>query len=110
MSKTLRRDVYSLERPGSLIEQVKQPSPDPLAVVKYSCIHWGDHLMGSDVKENEINDIKDCGVVYSFLGTSYLYWLEALSLMKRVTDGIAMIIKLENWLEVSYPTLFLRCY
>ena len=66
--------------------------------------------MGSDIKENGINDIKDGGLVCSFLGTSYLYWLEALSLMKRLIDGIAMIIKLENWLQVSYPTLFLGCY
>ena len=110
MSKTLRRDVYSLERPGVLIEQVKQLNPDPLAVARYTCVHWGDHLMGSDVKENEINDIKDGGLVCSVLGTSYLHWLEALSLMKRLTDGITMIIKLENWLQVSYPTFFLRYY
>ena len=66
--------------------------------------------MGSDGKENEINDIKDGGLVCSFWGTSYLYWLEALSLMKRLTDGIATIIELENWLRVSYPTLLLGCY
>ena len=65
--------------------------------------------MGFDVKENEINDIKDGGLVCSFLGTSYLYWLEALSLMKRLADGIAMIINLENWLQVSHPIVFLGC-
>ena len=106
MSTTLRRDVYGLERPGVFIEQVKQPEPDPLAVARYSCIHWGDHLMDSDVRENEISDLKDGGLVCSFLGTSYLYWLEALSLMNKMTNGIAMIIKLENWLQVSYPALF----
>ena len=63
--------------------------------------------MGSDVKENKINDIKDGGLVGSFLGTSYLYWLEALSLMTRLTDASLMIIKLENWLQVRYPILFL---
>ena len=110
MSKTLRKDVYSLRRPGVFIEQVKQPDPDPLAVARYSCVHWGDHLMGSDVRENELDDIKDGGLVCCFLGTSYLYWLEALSLMKRLTDGIAMIINLESWLQVSYSTSFLECH
>ena len=109
MSTTLRRDVYSLERPGVSIEQVKQPDPDPLALAGYSCVHWGDHLMGSDVRENDINDLKDGGLVCNFLRTSFLYWLEALSLIKKLTDGIAMIIKLENWLQVSHPTIFLGC-
>lgn len=27
--------------------------------------------------------------------------------MERLTDGIVMVIKLEKWLQVSYPTSFL---
>ena len=66
--------------------------------------------MGSDGRENKINDLKAGGLVCTFLGRRYLHWLEALSLMKRLTDGIAMIIKLKTWLQVSYPDLFLECY
>ena len=111
MSETLRRDVYGLERPGVLIDKVIELDPDPLAVARYCCIHWGDHLMDSDVWENNINDIKDGGLICSFFRTKYLYWLEALSLIKKLTDGIAMIIKLESWLQVSYPKIFVQyCY
>jgi hypothetical protein len=104
MAKTLQRDMYSLRAPGISINQVKPPNPDPLAAARYSCLYWGDHLIDSDVRGNTIDDLKDSGSVCTFLNTSYLYWLEALSLMKRLPDGIVMIIKLENWLQVSYAT------
>src|SRR5208282_4264037 len=86
------------------MDQVEPPDPDPLAVARYSCLYWGDHLIDCDVRGNTINDFQNGGSVYSFLNTSYLYWLEALSLMKSLPDGIVMIIKLENWLQVSYAT------
>jgi hypothetical protein len=107
MSKTLQRDVYSLRAPGISINQAKPPNPDPLAVARYSCLYWGDHLIDYCFRGNIINALKEGGSVCNFLSTNYLYWLEALSLMKSLPDGIVMIIKLENWLQVSYAT-FLR--
>jgi hypothetical protein len=104
MSKTLQCDVYSLRAPGISINQVELPDPDPLAAARYSCLYWGYHLIDCDVRGNTINDLKNGGSVCSFLSTSYLYWLEALSLLKSLPDGIVMIIKLENWLQVSYAT------
>ena len=104
MPRTLRRDVYSLSAPGFSIDQLRQPNPDPLAAV-YSCLYWVDHLLDCD-REDTINDVKDGGSVHQFLRTSYIYWLEALSLMKSLPDGIVMIIKLENWLQVSYAAFF----
>jgi hypothetical protein len=105
MFKTLKRDIYSLNAPGISIDQVRQPDPDPLAAARYSCLYWVDHLIDCDIRGNAINDLKDGGSVYNFLSKSYLYWLEALSLMKSLPDGIVMIIKLEN-LQVSLSTLF----
>ena len=44
MSRTLRRDIYSLRALGYPIERVELPEPDPLAASRYSCIHWVDHF------------------------------------------------------------------
>ena len=63
-------------------------------------------MIDCNVRGNTGNDVKDSNSVYNFLSTSYLYWLEALSLVKGLPDGIVMIIKLENWLQVSYTTPF----
>lgn len=101
MSRTLRRDVYSLRDPGISIDQVEPPGPNPLAAIWYSCLYWEDHLIDCDVRGNTINDLQNGGSLHSFLNTSYLYWLEALSLMKSLPDSIVMILKLENQLQVS---------
>lgn len=39
MFKTLRRDIYNLQAPGYPIERVKQPDPDLLAALRYSCVY-----------------------------------------------------------------------
>ncbi|KAH7330049.1 NACHT domain-containing protein, partial [Rhexocercosporidium sp. MPI-PUGE-AT-0058] len=95
MSKTLRRDIYGLRAPGFQIEMVEPPVPDPLAAVQYSCLYWVDHLLDCD-KGHTIIDLIDGGSVHQFFRTSYMFWLEALSLIKSLPDGIVMIMKLEN--------------
>jgi len=102
MFKTLRRrDVYRLSAPGISIDQVEPPNPDPLAAVRYSYLYWINHLLDCSTIENTINDLKDGGSVAQFLYQSYLYWLEALSLMRSLSSGILIIKKLESWLQVS---------
>ncbi|KAG4432782.1 hypothetical protein IFR05_011734 [Cadophora sp. M221] len=94
----LRRDVYSLRAPGISIGQVKQPDPDPLAAVRYSCLYWVDHLLDCRSRKDIIKDLEDSGLVYSFLCQYFLYWLEALSLLKSLSEGVVMIQKLEDLL------------
>jgi hypothetical protein len=105
MSKTLRLDVYSLGAPGFSIDQVKQPDPDPLAPARYSCLYWIDHLLDCDTRRNTSSYLEDSGSVNKFLYQSYLYWLEALSLMRSLSSSVTIIRKLENWLKVSFSTL-----
>jgi hypothetical protein len=105
MSRTLRRDIYGLQAPGISIDKVEPPNPDPLAAARYSCLYWIDHLLECETGNN-INGLRDGSSVDSFLRQSYLYWLEALSLTKSLSSGIVKIRKLENWLEVSFSTLF----
>jgi hypothetical protein len=105
ISRTLRRDVYSLHALGYPIERVKQPAPDPLAASRYSCIYWIDHLYewisSSCAKHDEI-DLQDDGPVDRFLRQRYLYWLEALSLCRSMSKGVVSIAKLEALLQVIF--------
>jgi hypothetical protein len=96
MSRTLQRDIYGLHTPGMTIDQFKQPDPDPLAAIRYSCLYWVDHLLECQSKEDTIKDLKDSDQVYSFLCQYFLYWLEALSLLKSVPEGIVIIKKLKD--------------
>jgi hypothetical protein len=101
MSKTLRRDIYELRAPGFQIGMVEPPDPDPLAAAQYSCLYWVDHLLNCD-RGHTTNDLIDGGSVHEFLKRSFMFWLEGLSLMKSLPDSIVIIIKLENWVKVSY--------
>jgi hypothetical protein len=101
MSQTLKRDVYNLRAPGTSIDTVEPPIPDPLASVQYSCLYWADHLLDCQTRENTIKDLKDSSSAYNFLRRYFLSWLEALSLLKSVSEGVIIIRKLEG-LQVCF--------
>jgi hypothetical protein len=102
MSRTLRRDMYSVRALGYPIERVKQPDPDPLAASRYSCIYWIDHLCDWDrgSSANHGIDLQDGGAVDTFIRKKYLYWLEALSLCRSMSNGVVSIAKLEALIQV----------
>ncbi|EGO54028.1 hypothetical protein NEUTE1DRAFT_124378 [Neurospora tetrasperma FGSC 2508] len=99
MSTTLRRDIYGLRAPGFPNDKVQVPNPDPLATVRYSCVYWVDHLRDSVSGTNtKRHDPLQDNVVYTFLKTKYLYWLEALNLLQAMPAGVVAIRKLEGLL------------
>ena len=96
LRSVLRRDGYSLRAPGITINQVKQPNADPLAAVPYSCLYWAHHLFECQSNEKTIKDLEDSGPFYNFLRQYFLFWLEALSLLKSVSEGLHIIKKLQD--------------
>lgn len=101
MLKTLKLDIYSLAAPGISLDQVKPPCPDPLATIRYPCLYWANHLLECDVGR-VMKEIKDGGSVHRFLCQSFLYWLEALSLMRNLSECIGMIRQLKKRVQVSF--------
>lgn len=101
MNETLRRDIYELKAPGYLIYDLQPPNDDRLVPIRYSCIYWIDHLcacssIGMDV-EQEFREGCDLDV---FFRKKYLYWLEALSLLRSMPVGILSIAKLVSLVKV----------
>jgi hypothetical protein len=107
MSTTLRRDMYNLGAPGFLIDNVRMQDPDLLATVRYSCVYWVDHLChsvsGTIVHRQDL--LQDDRVVHTFLKAKYLYWLEALSLLRAMPEGVIAISQLEGLLVSIRLTL-----
>ncbi|KAH8656463.1 WD40-repeat-containing domain protein [Ilyonectria robusta] len=103
LKKTLWRDVYGLRVPGFPIECVSPPDPDPLAASRYSCIYWADHLCDSNPtnRNSQDEELRDGGTVHSFFKNKYLYWLEALSLLRGMSEGVVAIQKLKTLLGES---------
>jgi hypothetical protein len=102
LSRTLRRDMYSLEAPGYPSENVKLPEADPLATSRYPCIYWINHLCDSkpDSLANRMSDLQALGAVDEFLRKKYLYWLEGLSLCRGVESGVVSTTKLWSLVQV----------
>jgi len=97
MSDNLQRNMYGLKSPGFPIDEVQTPSPDPLATVRYSCVFWVDHLRDS-ISEKDMPQCNTLDVVRAFLEKKYLYWLEVLSLLRAMSEGIIAIRQLEGLL------------
>ncbi|KAM7209927.1 Vegetative incompatibility protein HET-E-1 [Rhypophila decipiens] len=97
MSIALRRDMYGLKAPGFPIDKVQTPSPDPLDTVRYSCVFWVDHLRDS-TSDKGMPQPKSLDAVHAFVKQKYLYWLEALSLLRAMPEGVIAITQLNGLL------------
>lgn len=101
MFKTLRRDIFKFKFPGYPIEKVVPSSPNPLAAAKYACVYWVHHLHHSGCHQRDDLSVDEMRCVGDFLQKKYLHWLEALSILGSLSQGIAAMLKLEGLLQVS---------
>jgi hypothetical protein len=97
MTEHLKRDICRLHSPGALVtevhgDQITKCLPKEL---EYACRYWVEHLRRSEAYLG--NNIQ----VHHFVRKHFLHWLEALALMRRISDGAAMLSALESILTVS---------
>jgi hypothetical protein len=101
LSQTLRRNIYGLRHSGLLVDQIIPVDPDPLAPIRYSCIYWIDHLCKVDDSSSyHRRELADNGQTFKFLEQHFLHWLESLSLLSEISEGISMIRKLSHLVQV----------
>ncbi|KAK5710084.1 hypothetical protein LTR17_019197 [Elasticomyces elasticus] len=104
LSLTLKRDIYNLCAPDIYIGDVKRPDPDPLAKSRYSTVYWIAHLCAWYVglsKDPSSDSHHHLHSIYDFLRSKYLYWLEALSLCRGMSDGVILMAKLKDLVEAT---------
>lgn len=109
MSSTLRKDIYNLRDPGCSIYQIPafDAGLDPLASLGYACCHWVHHLEQLDTRQRQSAGFCEDGQIHLFLETHLLHWLEALSLMRKMSDGVLAVTKL---MSLSVSSLILPGY
>jgi hypothetical protein len=97
MSGCLDENICHLEFPGKSRGDVKQVALGSCLPVdvRYACRYWIHHLLESK------QPLKDQGIVHHFLKKHFLHWLEALSLIGRISDSIGMIGSLQSVTTVS---------
>lgn len=94
----LKRDMYGLQEASTSRAVVKIPEEDPLKRLRYSCVYFIDHLLAVDKCFEEVGSCDE--EVRKFFEKHFLHWLETLSLMGSIGDGIRAINKLLIQLQV----------
>ncbi|KAM7183071.1 hypothetical protein V8F33_013829 [Rhypophila sp. PSN 637] len=86
MSDHLKRDICNQQVPGKLRSEIDQNTIDTALppVAQYACQYWVYHL-----KESK-SSVRDGGPVHRFLASHLLHWLEALSLLGRISESLGM--------------------
>jgi len=100
MRDGLTRDICSLKNPGAStgdladkhVAQSIPPKP------RYACKCWVGILQRSRIKLKDDEQLRD--LIYKFLQDCFLYWLEALSLMGSLSDGLAALTILDDLVVV----------
>jgi hypothetical protein len=101
MFKTLRHNICGIELVESLTKEFTVTSPNPLAATKYACEYWVGHLEEGWCSEDNDHSLDDGGCVDSFLRQKFLHWLEGISILECLPEGIKAMLKLVDLLQVS---------
>jgi hypothetical protein len=99
MSLVLKQNMYNLDF-GFKPKDMAPPNPDPLAPIRYSCVFWADHLCSlSGENPTLLRELMD-SKIFGFLKEYFLRWLESLSLLGKVSDGLLAIRNLLHIAQV----------
>ena len=101
MDSTLRRDMCSLQKPGVRIQEAKsRVQGSCLPQIAYACEYWVEHLQAGRHACSDV--VADEGKVHGFFQKHLLHWLEAMSLLQKMSEAILALQKLEATLNVSH--------
>jgi hypothetical protein len=102
MKETLRFNICGLESSHNrnadipdLSSREKQQIPPHLS---YSCSWWASHLTETGFDEETFRDLQ------TFMEKQFLFWLEVLSIIKRVNLASRTLSLLINWLQVRFSS------
>ncbi|KAF2185880.1 hypothetical protein K469DRAFT_157967 [Zopfia rhizophila CBS 207.26] len=92
MSTSLRQDICGVDASGVLVAEVDSTQVEQCLPpeVQYACVYWIQHLQKSGAQ------LCDNDQVHQFLQVHFLHWLEALSWVRKVSEGIHAITSFES--------------
>ncbi|KAH6714687.1 hypothetical protein BKA61DRAFT_481471, partial [Leptodontidium sp. MPI-SDFR-AT-0119] len=106
MSTSLKQDICGLGTQDVHATDIKSSQIEQCLPfeVQYACLYWVQHLQKSDIQ------LYDNDQVHRFLQTHLLHWLEALSWMQNISEGVLAIFSLESIPLVSITSDFPRLH
>jgi NACHT domain len=100
MSDALMKDICILGELDCLVSGIDQNLIKTAlpAHIQYACRYWIRHLQRTEIHLHHKE-------VLDFLRDHFLHWLEALSLMRQISEGLLVIQALKSMLTVSTSRL-----
>jgi hypothetical protein len=98
MSSSLKQDICGVVTPGTPVAEVETSRVSQCLPpqVQYACLYWIQHFQKSGAQ------LFDNDQVHQFLKNHFLHWVEALSWMGKILEGIYAIVSLESVAQVRY--------
>ncbi|RPB19119.1 hypothetical protein L211DRAFT_744915, partial [Terfezia boudieri ATCC MYA-4762] len=83
----LRQDLCDLREPGVSVDDIQENiiQQHIPAHIRYACRYWLSHFQLGNANQ------KDLDRILRFLEQDFLHWLEALSLIRGVSNGVLMV-------------------
>lgn len=112
MSTTLRKDICNLQTPGYRLSDVEQTSIGANIPfhAQYACLYWVHHLRQAGWTEQETLALGEYPQVFGFFRDHFLHWLEALSLMSKLSTAVLAINLLSSLPKVNTSQKIPRIY
>ncbi|UKZ66551.1 uncharacterized protein TrAtP1_007723 [Trichoderma atroviride] len=91
----LPKNIYGLTDFGPRPKDAQPPDPNPLASMRYSCFYWANHLCDTCNASSEDETQLIINETFKpFLNNHVLRWIESLSLLDGLLEGIRSMRKL----------------
>lgn len=108
LENELETNMYHLSSHTISLEMaiVSKPDPDPLQRLGYASLYWADHLTIATTSRSiqasiPVRLLSDDSQVLQFLRHKFLNWLESLSLLGDISQGVASISRLAAQVSAS---------
>ena len=103
MSSSLRKDICNLQTPGYRLEDVEHCSIEAHIpfYAQYACLYWVDHLQrAGSTNQKTLTLGEDCQVL-GFFKDHFLHWLEALVLMRKLSEAVLAMRSIGSMQKVN---------
>ncbi|KAF4503255.1 vegetatible incompatibility HET-E-1 [Fusarium agapanthi] len=96
MQDMLHRNLYELKDNCALLDDIPVLPSAPLTIAGYACIYWVDHFCGCTLTDDQNQNNLYYAMITQLLESKYLYWLEAMSLLRCTSEAIKVMQRLED--------------
>ena len=93
MSNRLRKNMCNLQTLGICLRDIEESSIEANipGYLQYTCTYWADHLQQAGSANQQTLTLNEDCKVFEFFQTHFLHWVEALVILKKVSEAVLSI-------------------